>query len=65
MDTCEQREGKGECFHTLSESGAPARSLEHSSLLCNDLEGREGCEVGGRFKREGVHTYRLLIHFVV
>ena len=52
-------------FHTLSESGAPARSLEHSALLCNDLEGRDGCEVGGRFKREGVHTYRLLIHFVV
>ena len=33
-------------------------------MLCDDLEGwgEEGCEVGGRFEREGAYSCLWLIH---
>ena len=31
-------------------------------VLCGNLEGRTGWEVGGKFKRQGTHVYRWLIH---
>ena len=34
-------------------------------VLCNDLEGWDGGEVGGRLKREGIYVYIQLIHDVV
>ena len=30
--------------------------------LCDNLEGWDGEEVGGRFKREGTYVYLWLIH---
>ena len=38
---------------------------ELSLVLCDILEGCDGGWVGGRFKREGIYVYILLIHFVV
>ena len=33
--------------------------------LCVNLEGYDGGEVGGSFKREGIYVYLWLIHVVV
>jgi len=33
--------------------------------LCINLEGWDGEEMGGRFKREGIHVYLRLIHVEV
>ena len=34
-------------------------------MLCDDLEGWDWGEVGGRLKREGIYVYLWLIHVVV
>ena len=34
-------------------------------MLCDDLDGRDETGVEGRPKREGIHLYIELIHFVV
>ena len=31
-------------------------------VLCDNIEGGMGCEVGGRFRREGTYIYLWLIH---
>ena len=31
-------------------------------MLCENLEGQNGAEVGVRFKREGAYVYLCLIH---
>ena len=39
------------------------RKLKHG--LCINLEGLDGGDMGGRFKREGLYVYLLLIHVEV
>ena len=39
-------------------------SLGAQTLLCDNLEGWDGWEVGGRLKREGTCVYPWLIHVV-
>ena len=35
-------------------------------MLCGDLDGWDGGEMGGRSKREGIYVvYQQLIHFLV
>ena len=60
----------------LSERGSPPYIILKNKLqmdllydagspkpeLCDNLEGWDGEEVGGRFKREGTHVYLWLIH---
>ena len=36
-----------------------------SDFGCDDLEGWDGGGVQGRLKREGIHVYIWLIHFIV
>ena len=39
--------------------------LGNSQGLCISLEGWNGREIGGRFKREGIYVYLWLIHVEV
>ena len=34
-------------------------------MLCGGLDGWDGVEVGGRSKREVIHVYIWLVHFLV
>ena len=44
---------------------AAAERRELSLALCDDLEGRDESEVGGRLPREGIYVYISLIHLIV
>ena len=50
--------------HPKRRAGIKELDVTGSSVLCDDLEGWDGC-VGGRFEREGINVYTWLIDFVV
>ena len=46
-------------------SGKLLSNRELNPVLSDNLEGWDGCGVGGRLKREGTYIYLWLIHDVV
>ena len=53
-----------ETYITICKIDSPRlRNLKQG--LCVNLEGWDGREMGGRFKREGIYVYLWLIHVEV